>query len=169
MSVYPYEVKIIYIDVHNDDGMGGGDIIYRKERVKKIPQKSGCKTQSMDNFVSCIKTKLAKALLNSEVKCIAPALIYTDYDYSGNLCKKLRFSLCLFVISLNTGVTISFGPVKTIKFLTFLYIHIFLMSEIFMLNLSFSLIFTIIMSWPKIFDHKKTTGSKRKEEENTQT
>ena len=39
MSVYPYEIPLIYMDSENQNGMGGIDIIYKKEIVSKIPGK----------------------------------------------------------------------------------------------------------------------------------
>ena len=37
MNVYPYEVRLQYLDANNGDGIGGASIIYRKDMVKKLP------------------------------------------------------------------------------------------------------------------------------------
>ena len=37
MNVYPYEMRLQYLDANNDDGVGAAGIIYRKDMVKKLP------------------------------------------------------------------------------------------------------------------------------------
>ena len=37
MNVYPYEMRLQYLDANNGDGIGGASIIYRKDMVKKLP------------------------------------------------------------------------------------------------------------------------------------
>ena len=83
MSVYPYEVPLIYMDSDNDNGMGGIDIIYKKEVVRKIPGKGGCQEKPISDFIDCISEKLANELKNADVKCKVPALDYTQYDTTG--------------------------------------------------------------------------------------
>ena len=85
MSVYPYEVPLVYMDAHNDNGMGGIDIIYKKEIVRKIPGKGGCQETPITDFIQCINTKLIEALEKSDVKCKVPALNYTDFDTFGEV------------------------------------------------------------------------------------
>ena len=68
-------VPLIYIDAANDDGIGGADIIYQKEIIKKIPEKSAClKNGTIQSFVKCRKESL-KILLDiasasAKVKCM---------------------------------------------------------------------------------------------------
>jgi hypothetical protein len=58
-----FTVPLIYIDASNDDGIGGADIIYQKEIIKKIPEKSGClKNATIQSFVKCRKTSLKQFL-----------------------------------------------------------------------------------------------------------
>ena len=83
MSVYPYEVPLIYMDSANTNGMGGIDIIYKKEIVRKIAGKGGCEEKPIDDFIQCINDKLVKELEMADVKCKVPALTYTDFDTSG--------------------------------------------------------------------------------------
>ena len=40
--IFKISVPLIYIDAANDDQIGGADIIYQKEIIKKIPGKAGC-------------------------------------------------------------------------------------------------------------------------------
>ena len=40
--IFLISVPLIYIDAANDDQIGGADIIYQKEIIKKIPGKAGC-------------------------------------------------------------------------------------------------------------------------------
>ena len=89
MSVYPYEVPLIYINAKNKNGLAGGDIIYSKEEVHKIPEKGDCQEISMELFVGCIKKKIKESLENSsKVNCMVPALEFTDFNYSGlNYCE----------------------------------------------------------------------------------
>ena len=68
MSVYPYEVPLMYIDANNDDGIGGADIIYRKEIVKKISGK-GCQDVTLGNFTDCIQKQLKALLENTTLNC----------------------------------------------------------------------------------------------------
>ena len=49
MSVYPYEIPLIYMDSENQNGMGGIDIIYKKEIVSKIPGKGADLGLSLDS------------------------------------------------------------------------------------------------------------------------
>ena len=84
MSVYPYEVTLIYMDAENQNGMGGIDIIYKKELVKKIPGKGGCEETQIKKFIECIQIKLVEQLEKAgnlgKINCKSPALNYTDYD-----------------------------------------------------------------------------------------
>ena len=62
-----FTVPLIYIDASNDDGIGGADIIYQKEIIKKIPEKSGClKNATIQSFVKCRKTSLKQFLEYAE-------------------------------------------------------------------------------------------------------
>ena len=47
MNVYPYEVPLVYMDSNNNNGIGASSILYRKEVIKKIPGKGGCKEMQM--------------------------------------------------------------------------------------------------------------------------
>ena len=89
MSVYPYEVPLIYMDSENLNGMGGIDIIYKKEIVSKIPGKGGCKEIPIHKFVDCIQTRLLKnleeAAVLGKIKCKAPSLTYTQFDTTGKI------------------------------------------------------------------------------------
>ena len=87
LAVYNYAylpfllVPLIYIDAKNDDGIGGADIIYQKEIIKKIPEKSGClKNATITSFVSCRSKYLKDFLEYSEVKCKVPAFDFTLFD-----------------------------------------------------------------------------------------
>ena len=68
-------VPLIYIDAANDDGIGGADIIYQKEIIKKIPEKSAClKNGTIQSFVKCrkesLKILLDIAFASAKVKCM---------------------------------------------------------------------------------------------------
>ena len=82
MTVYPYEVPLLYIDVLNDDGIGGADIPYKKEKTRMIPGKGGCcKEIPISTFMSCIRFNIASSLKNStNITCKVPALDFTDLD-----------------------------------------------------------------------------------------
>ena len=74
---------MIYIDASNDDGIGGADIIYQKEIIKKIPEKSGClQNATINSFVECRKKTLKSFLEQGKVKCKVPALDFTEFDTS---------------------------------------------------------------------------------------
>jgi hypothetical protein len=83
MSVYPYEVPLIYMDSANTNGMGGIDIIYKKEIVRKIAGKGGCEERPINEFIQCLNDNLVKELDKADVKCKVPALTYTEFDTSG--------------------------------------------------------------------------------------
>ena len=94
MSVYPYEVPLIYMDSANTNGMGGIDIIYKKEIVRKIAGKGGCEERPISEFIQCLNDKLVMELEKADVKCKVPALTYTEFVTSG------KFWLCVGEISL---------------------------------------------------------------------
>ena len=83
MSVYPYEVPLIYMDSANANGMGGIDIIYKKEIVRKIAGKGGCEERPISEFIQCLNDKLVKELEKADVTCKVPALTYTEFVTSG--------------------------------------------------------------------------------------
>ena len=87
MSVYPYEIPLIYMDANNQNGMGGIDIIYKKELVKKIPGKGGCEEIQIKEFIECIQTILVEHLQKAKnlgkIKCKSPALTYTNHNLIG--------------------------------------------------------------------------------------
>ena len=89
MSVYPYEVPLQYLDANNDNGIFAGSIIYRKEMIRKIPGKGGCKEISMKEFVECSRTKLKEDLENYPgIKCIVPALSFIGFNtFDLEYCK----------------------------------------------------------------------------------
>ena len=74
---------MIYIDASNDDQIGGADIIYQKEIIKKIPGKAGCLERfTVEKFVHCIRKAMKNSLENANVSCKVPALHFTDYNIS---------------------------------------------------------------------------------------
>ena len=80
MSVYPYEVPVQFFNVNNDDGAGGGDIIYKKEITKKMPGEGKCESKPMSDFVQCIKDKYTERLRKANIPCKVPALRFTSYN-----------------------------------------------------------------------------------------
>ena len=95
MSVYPYEVPLIYMDSANTNGMGGIDIIYKKEIVRKIAGKGGCEEKPINEFIQCLNDNLVKQLVKADVKCKVPALTYTEFNTSGKfwLCVGLKSAI----------------------------------------------------------------------------
>ena len=76
-------VPLIYMDAANDDQIGGADIIYQKEIIKKIPGKAGCLEKfTVEKFVHCIRKTMKISLENANVSCKVPALHFTDYNSS---------------------------------------------------------------------------------------
>ena len=83
MSVYPYEVPIVNINAANDDFIGGADIIYEKEIIRKLSTKSECRSIDIPTFAGCIRDALRKSLETSDkVKCSVPAMNFTNFDFS---------------------------------------------------------------------------------------
>ena len=80
LSVYPYEVNVNHIDANNDDGIGGADIIYQKNIVRKIPGKGGCQDKTLNDTIECWKEKLAHSLEGAHINCMIPLLRFTRYD-----------------------------------------------------------------------------------------
>ena len=63
--------------------LGGADIIYQKETIKKIPGKAGCLEKvTVEKFVHCIRKTMKISLENANVSCKVPALHFTDYNSS---------------------------------------------------------------------------------------
>ena len=88
MSVYPYEVPIVNINAANNDGIGGADIIYKKEIIRKLSSKSECRSIDISSFAGCIRNALQKSLETSDkVNCSVPAMNFTSFDFSHlNTC-----------------------------------------------------------------------------------
>ena len=86
MSAYPYEVPIHYLRASSDDH-GGASIIYKKEFVKKISGKGGCKEIPIEKFVQCVKSTIQLGLENksNQIKCMIPALSYLDINSANDL------------------------------------------------------------------------------------
>ena len=80
MSVYPYEVTLNWIDAKNDDDIGAADIIMRKEIIKKIPGKGGCKDILVSDLIECWIKKLAESLSKANIRCKVPALRFTQFN-----------------------------------------------------------------------------------------
>ena len=98
MSVYPYEIVVKYLDVHNDNEIFGISIIVQKQIVRKIPEKrmiilfcvmysivlyypflylGGCGDTTLSDTINCWKDNLAKELTKANLTCKVPALSYT--------------------------------------------------------------------------------------------
>ena len=85
MSAYPYEVPIHYLRASSGDS-GGASIIYKKEFIRKISGKGGCKEMPIEKFVKCVKKTIELAVeKKSDIKCMIPALSYLDINSKSNL------------------------------------------------------------------------------------
>ena len=105
---------MIYIDAANDDGIGGADIIYQKEIIKKIPEKSGClKNATIQSFVKCRKTSLKQFLEYA----IGRVILKSIFDLVRYVKSRVIFALDqrLIILKIPSDIT---TPLKSnVKFL----------------------------------------------------